>query len=177
MFQFLMKALIGETGHQFREHVSSRRIAAAVKMLASEKKQGLGDMTFPGAGVAGNDQALLACDKVQLRNLQDLRFVYPRLKLEVEIGQEFTLGKTGFLDPSLNPSFDPGLGLDGQEPFHQFRWGKSLLGSPGQFLVKDLLDSQKLQGLQMLSDSGQGLLRHRRCPFCIVRCIVPGAAG
>jgi len=85
VFQFLVKALIGETGHQFREHVSSRRIAAAVKMLASEKKQGLGDMTFAGAGVTGNDQALLACDKVQLRNLQDLRFVYPRLEAKVEV--------------------------------------------------------------------------------------------
>jgi hypothetical protein len=50
------------------------------------------------------------------------------------------------------------MGLDGQEPFHQFRWRKSLLGSPGKLLVKNLLDSQKLQGLQMLSDSGQGLL-------------------
>ena len=85
MFQFLRKALIGETGHQFREHVSRRRIAAAVKMLASEKKQGLGDMTFAGAGVTGNDQALLPCDKVQLRNLQDLRFVYPRLEAKVEV--------------------------------------------------------------------------------------------
>jgi len=85
VFQFLMKALIGETGHQFREHVSSRRIAAAVKMLASEKKQGLGDMTFAGAGVTGNDQTLLPCDKVQLRNLQDLRFVYPRLEAKVEV--------------------------------------------------------------------------------------------
>ena len=172
-----MKALIGETGHQFREHVSSRRIAAAVKMLASEKKQGLGDMTFAGAGVTGNDQALLACDKVQLCNLQDLRFVYSRLEAKVEVRQEFSLRKTGFLDPSLNPSFDPSMGFDGQEPFHQFRWGKSLLGSPGKLRVKNLLDSQKLQGLQMLSDSGQGLLRHRRCPFCIVRCIVPRAAG
>ena len=80
-----MKALIGETGHQFGEHVSSRRIAAAVKMLASEKKQGFGDMTFPGAGVTGNDQALLSCDKVQLRNLQDLGFVYPRLEAKVEV--------------------------------------------------------------------------------------------
>ena len=177
MFQFLMKALIGETGHQFREHVSSRRIAAAVKMLASEKKQGLGDMTFSGAGVTGNDQALLPCDKVQLRNLQDLRFVYPRLEAKVEVRQELSLRKTGFLDPSFNSSFDPSIGFDGQEPFHQFRWGKSLLGSPGKLLVKDLLYSQKLQGLQMLSDSGQGLLRHRRCPFCIVRCIVPRAAG
>lgn len=177
MFQSLMKTLIGETSHQFREHVSSRRIAAAVKMLASDKKQGLGDMTFPGAGVAGNDEALLPCDKVELCNLQDLGFIYPRLEAKVEVRQKLSLRKTGFLDPSLNPSFDPGLGLDGQEPFHQFRWGKSLLGSPGQFLVKDFLDSQKLQGLQMLSDSGQGLLRHRRFPFCIVRCIVPGAAG
>jgi len=158
VFQFLMKALIGETCHQFREHVSSRRIAAAVKMLASEKKQGLGDMTFAGAGVTGNDQALLTPDKVQLCYLQDLCFVYPRLEAKVEVRQELSFRKTGFLDPSLDPSFDPSMGLDGQEPFHQFRWGNSLLGSPGKLLVKDLLDSQKLQGLQMLSDSGQGLL-------------------
>ena len=160
-----MKALIGETGHQFREHVSSRRIAAAVKMLASEKKQGLGDMTFAGAGVTSNDQALLTHDKVQLRNLQDLRFVYPRLEAKVEVRQKLSLRKTRFLDPSLNPSFDPSIGLDGQEPFHQFRWGKSLLGSPGKLLVKNLLYSQKLQGLQMLSDFRQGLLRHCRSPL------------
>jgi hypothetical protein len=177
MFQFLMKALIGETGHQFREHIGSRGISTTIEVLASEKKQGLGDMTFASPGVAGNDQALLPCDKVQRCNLQDLDFVYPRLEAKVEVRQKLSLGKTGFLDSSLNPSFGPSLGLDGQEPFHQFHWGKSLLGSPGQFLVKDFLDSQKLQGLQMLSDSGQGLLRHRRLPFCIVRCIVPGAAG
>ena len=177
MFQFLMKALIGETGHQFREHLSSRRIAAAVKMLASEKKQGLGDMTFAGAGVAGNDQALLSSDKVQLCDLQDLYFIYPRLKLKVEIGEEFTLRKAGVLDSSLNLSFDPGVGLNGQEPFNKFRWWESLLCSMGQFLVKDLLYSQKLQGFQMLPDSGQDLLRHGHSPLGAARCIDPGAAG
>jgi len=165
VFQFLMKALIGETGHQFREHVSSRRIAAAVEMLASQKKQGLGDMAFAGAGVAGNDQALLPCDKVELRDLQDLGFVYPRLEGKVKAREKLSLRKARFLDPSLDPSFDPSMGLDGQEPFHQFRWGKSLLGGTGQLLVKNLLDSQKLQGLQMLSDFRQGLLRHHRSPL------------
>ena len=85
MFQLLVKALIGEAGHQLRKHIGSRGISTTVEMLASEKKQGLGDMTFAGAGVTGNDQALLPCDKVQLRNLQELRLVYPRLEAKVEI--------------------------------------------------------------------------------------------
>ena len=81
-FSFWWKALIGEAGHQLREHVGSRRIAAAVEMSASDEKQGLGDMAFSGAGVAGNDQTLLTRDKVQLRDLQDLCFVHPGLEAQ-----------------------------------------------------------------------------------------------
>ncbi len=133
-------------------------------------------MTFAGTRVAGNDQALLSSDKVQLCDFQDLSFVHTGLKLKIEVRQELSLRKAGLLDSSLHPSFDPGVGLNGQEPFNQFCGWKALLGSTGEFLVKDLLDSQKLQGLQMLFDSGQGFLRHRRCPLCIVHCIVPRAA-
>jgi len=64
-----MKALIGEACHQFREHVGSGGIAAAVKVLAPEEKQSLGDMALSGAGVACNDQALPTLDKVQLCDL------------------------------------------------------------------------------------------------------------
>ncbi len=85
MFQFLVKALIGETCHQLREHVGSGSIATAVEVSASDEKQGLGDMAFPGAGVACNDKPLLTSDKVQLRNLQDLCFVHTGLEAEVEV--------------------------------------------------------------------------------------------
>ncbi len=153
LFQFLGKALIGEAGHQLREHVGGRGITAAVEVLTAHEKQGLGDMAFSGAGVACNDKPLLTSDKVQLRNLQDLCFIDTGLKAEVEVREELSLRKTGFLDSSLDSSFDPGGCLNGQEPFNQFcRW-KPLLGGTGKLLVKDFLDSQKLQGLQMLSDS------------------------
>lgn len=85
MFQFLVKALIGEAGHQLREHVGSGGIAAAVKVLASDEKQGLGDMAFSGAGVSCNHKSLFPPDKVQLRNLQDLWFVHAGLEVEVEV--------------------------------------------------------------------------------------------
>ena len=165
MFQFLVKALIGEAGHQLREHVGGRGITAAVEVLTANEKQGLSDMAFPGAGVARNDKPLLTSDKVQLRNLQDLSFIDTGLEAEVEVREELSLGEPRVLDPSLDPSFDPGGGLDGQQPFDELCGWEPLLGSTGKLLVKDFLDSQKLQGLQMLSDSGQGFLRHHRCPL------------
>lgn len=165
MFQFLVKALIGEACHQLREHVGSGSIAAAVQVSTSDEKQGLGDMAFPGAGVARNDKALLAPDKVQLRDLQDLCFVHPGLELEVEVREELSLRKPGLLDSSLDSSFDPGVCLDSKDPLQEFGWRQCLLCGIGKFLVKDLLYSQKLQGLEMLADSGQGLLRHGRSPL------------
>ena len=177
MFQFLVKALIGEAGHQLRQHIGSRGIAAAIEVLASDEEQGFGDMAFPGAGVACNDQTLFALDKVQLRHLQDLGFIHPGLEGEVEVHEELTLRKPRVLDSSFDPSFDPGVGLNGKEPFNKFRRWQPLLSGSGQLLVKDLLYAQKLQGLQMLFDSCQGFLRHRRCPLGAARCIDPGAAG
>ena len=165
MFQFLVKAQIRAAGHQLREHVGSGGIAAAVQVLASDEKQGLGEMAFSGAGVACNHEALLAPDKVQLCDLQDLGFVHPGLEGKVEFREELSLGEPRLFDSSLDPSFDPGIGLDGKEPFEEFGGWQGLLCGTGQFLVKDLLYSQKLQSLQMLPDSGQGLLRHGRYPL------------
>jgi len=163
LFQLLEEALIRAAGHQLREHVGSGGIAAAVEVSAANEKQGLGDMAFSGAGVACNHEPLLTGDKVQLRNLQDLGFVHPGLEGKVEVRKEFALRESRVLDPSLNPSFDAGICFDGQQPFNKFRRWKRLLCGTGKFLVKDLLYSQKLQGLEMVSDSGQGLLG-QGCP-------------
>ena len=160
-----MKALIGEACHQLREHVGSGGIAAAVEVSASEQKQGLGDMAFSGAGVSSNHEPLLTGDKVQLRNLQDLCFVHLVLEVEVEVRKEFALRKPGFFDSSLDPSFDSGICFDGQQPFKDLgRWERLLCGM-GKLLIKNLLYGQKLQGLQIVSDFCQGLLRHGRYPL------------
>jgi len=165
LFQLLVEALIRAAGHQLREHVGSGGIAAAVELSASDEKQGLGDMAFSGAGVAGDDQPLLTPDKVQFGDLQDLCFVHPGLEAKIEVRKEFAVRESGLLDSSLDPSFDPGVGLDGQQPLQELGGGKRLLCGTGKFLVKNLLYSQELQGLQMLPDSGQGLLRHGRYPL------------
>ena len=127
MFQFLVKALIGEAGHQLREHVGGSGITAAVEVLTANEKQGLGDMAFPGAGVACNDKPLLTSDKVQLRNLQDLCFIYTGLEAEVEVREELSFREPRVLDSSLDPSFDPRSGFDRKEPFNQFRRRQPLL--------------------------------------------------
>jgi len=165
LFQFLVKALIRAACHQLREHVGSVGIAAAVELSASDEKQGLGDMAFSGAGVACNHKSLLTSDKVQFRDLQDLCFVYPSLEAKVEVRKELSLRKPRVLDSSLDPSFDPGVCLDSKQPFKELGGRQRLLCGIGKFLVKDLLYSQKLQGLQMLPDFCQGLLRHGRYPL------------
>lgn len=177
MFQFLVEALIRAAGHQLREHVGGGGIAAAVEESASDEKQGLGDMAFSGAGVTCNDKPLFTPDEVQFGDLQDLGFVYSGLEGKVEVREELSLREPGLFDASLDPPFDPGVGLDGKEPFKELRGWQCLLCGIGKLLVKDLLDSQKLQGLQMLPDVCQGLLRHGRSPLGAARCIDPGAAG
>jgi len=122
-------------------------------------------MAFPGAGVACNHKPLLTRDKVQLRDLQDLCFVHPGLELKVEVRKELSLRESRLLDSSLDPPFDPGIRLDSKQPFNKFRRRQRLLCGIGKLLVKGLLYSQKLQGLEMLPDSCQGLLRHGRYPL------------
>ena len=112
--EFLVEAQIPAAGHQLCEHIGSSGIAAAVEVLASQEEQGLGDMAFSGSGVSGNHQPLLPRHKIQLGDLQDLGFVHPGLKPKIEVRKELSLREARLLDPSLDPSFDAGLGLDGQ---------------------------------------------------------------
>jgi len=112
----LVEALIRTACHQLREHVGSGGIAAAVEVSASDEKQGLGDMAFSGARVACNHKPLFTPDKVEFCDLEYLGFVHPGLEPKVEVRKEFALRESGLLDPSLDPSFDPGVCLDGQDP-------------------------------------------------------------
>jgi hypothetical protein len=107
LFEFLMEAQIRSACHQLREHVGSGGIATAIEVCASDEKQGLGDMAFSGAGVAGNHKPLLTADKVQFCDFQDLCFVHPGLEPKVEVREEFAFRESRLLDPS----FDPGVGL------------------------------------------------------------------
>ena len=122
-------------------------------------------MAFSGAGVSCNHKPLFTPDKVQFCDLRDLCFVHPGLEAKVEVREELSLRKPGLFDFSLDPSFDPGVCLDGKQPFKEIGGGQSLLCGTGKLLVKDLLYSQKFQGLQMAPDLCQGLLRHSRYPL------------
>ena len=152
VFQFLGKALVGEAGHQLRQHLGRGGVAAAIHLLTSDQEQGLGDMAFPGAGVTGNDQPLLARNKVELGDLEHLGLIHPGLEGKVEVREKLSLRETGLFDSSLDPSFDPGHGFDRKEPFQKVRGQQRLLCGTGELLVKDFLYPQKLQGLQMLPD-------------------------
>jgi len=165
LFELWVEALVRTACHQLREHVGSGGIATAVEVSASDEKQGLSDMAFSGAGVAGNHKPLLTADKVQFCDFQDLCFVHPGLELEVEVREEFAFRESRLLDSSLDPSFDPGVCLDGKDPLQEFGGRQRLLYGIGELLVKNLLYSQKFEGLEMLPDPGQGLLRHGLGPL------------
>ncbi len=91
--------------------------------------------------------------------------VHPGLEAKVEVREELSFREPRVLDSSLDPSFDPGVCLDGKQPFQEFGGRQRLLSGMGKFLVKDHLYSQKLQGLQMVPDFCQGLLRHGLGPL------------
>lgn len=93
-FQFQGESIISKAREKISEHVACRGIPAAIGFSTAEQEQRLGDMAFAGAGIAGNNQALFAADKVKLGQLHDLCLVDPFLKIKIKIGQQFTLRKS-----------------------------------------------------------------------------------
>lgn len=90
-FQFQGESIISKARENISEHVACRGIPAAIGFPTAEQEQRLGDMAFAGAGIAGNNQALFALDKVKLGKFHDLCFVDPFLEIKIKIGQQFTL--------------------------------------------------------------------------------------
>ena len=88
-----VEAVIGPACHQFREHVGSRRIPAAVQVCAANEKQCPGDMAFPCAGVPCDHKPLLTPYEVQLRDLHQLGLVYSGLEVEVEVRKKLPVGE------------------------------------------------------------------------------------
>lgn len=119
--ELLGQGIIGPTGQEGDHHVRRCRVAAAELLCAAEEQERLGEVAFAGARVAGDDQALFAAGKIEFGQFEDLRFVDTGLEIEVEIGQKLSFRQFGLLDPAFDAPVDPLLGLDGQEPFQEFR--------------------------------------------------------
>lgn len=90
-FQFQGEGIISQAREKISEHVACSGIPATISFPAAKQEQSLGDMALAGAGIAGNNQALFAVDKVKLGQLHDLCLVDPFLEIKIKIGQQFTL--------------------------------------------------------------------------------------
>ena len=116
-------------------------------------------MALPRTRVPRNHEPLLALHEVELRDLHDLGLIEPGLETEVKVAHELPFGKPGLLYPSFYPPLNQCVGLDGKQPLEELRRGKPFFCCFRQFLVKDLLDSDQPERLQMLPDLRQSLFR------------------
>jgi len=93
-------------------------------------------MAFPVPEFPAITSPCLRPTKSSFCDLRDLCFVHPGLEAKVEVREELSLRKPGLFDFSLDPSFDPGVCLDGKQPFKEIGgWQRLLCGIgklPGQ---------------------------------------------
>lgn len=153
------EGVVGPAGHELREHVGSRRVAAPEEPGAAQKKQCFCDVALPRARVSGNQKPLLPLHEVKLRDLHDLGLIEPGLEVEVKVGKQLPFGKPGFLYPPFDPPFNQCVCLDGKEPFEELRRGKPFFCGFRQFFLKNLLDPDQLERFQMLPDPRQSFFR------------------
>lgn len=118
-------------------------------------------MALAGAGVAGEDQTLLAPGKLEGGQIHDLAFVDTLLKGKIEVREQFSFRKFCFPDASFDSSFDKGPCLQGQEPFEQCAGREGLLCRPCQLFIQSARDPVELECFEIGSDPGcRVLCRH-----------------
>ncbi len=135
--KLFIQAIIGTAGEEFLEHSGGGNVAAAVVLPATDEEKSLGDMTFAGAGVAGEDKSLLALCKLQCGEIHDLSFVDVFLKVKIEVGEEFPVGQFGFFDPPFCPPLRPGIVFQAEQALEKFGNRGCLGGGPAKFIVED----------------------------------------
>lgn len=105
-----------------------------------------------GAGIAREDDPLVALHEGQGGQIQDLVLVQSGLEVEVEVGQELSLRQLAVPDPALNAAFGEGPDLEVQQAGERPGQVKVVLVGPGQFPVDDLLQGKQLQAVQLAPD-------------------------
>ncbi len=164
--EFLVQAIVGKAGEEFFEHACGGNIAAAMVLPATDKEQGFGDMTFAGAGVAGQDQPLFASYKFQGCKLHDLSFVDALLKIEIKIGEEFPVGHFGLSDPPFGPSFGTSIIFQSEQALKKIRNRNGFGGGPAKFVVKDGGNAVQPQfEKELLEPGGLFVLAHGCSPL------------
>lgn len=156
-FELLGETLVGESGEQVGEHVGGGGVAAAIELLAADEKKGFGQMALTGAGVAGQDEPLLAGYEVQGGEFEDLGLVEAGLEVEVEVRQELTFDEARLLDATFDAALGARVDLDGEEPFQELCGRQRVLSRVGEFGVKDLPDFAQFQREEVVVDPVQGL--------------------
>jgi len=135
--EFLVQAIVSKTGEEFFQHGCGGNITAAMVFSTADKEQGFGDMTFAGARVAGEDQPLFAPYKFQGCKLHDLSLIDALLKVEIEVGEELSIGQFGLFYPSFCPPLCSGIIFQSEQALKKIRNWNGFSGGPTKFIVED----------------------------------------
>jgi hypothetical protein len=135
--KLFIQAIVRPACEKFLEHSGGGNVTAAVVLPATDEEERLGDMAFAGAGVAGEDKALLALSKLQGSQFHNLSFVDVFLKVKIEVGEEFPVGQFGFFDSPFGPPLRPGIVFQAEQALEKFCNRGGLGGGPAKFIVED----------------------------------------
>ncbi len=105
---------IGEAGVEIIEEVDATGVAHGEALLAGPKREGLEEVALAGAGLAGDDEVVVAADKVEAGELEDEGLVEAGLEVPVERLERLALDEATGVDPAADALLElvGGLGAE-----------------------------------------------------------------
>jgi hypothetical protein len=93
---------IGEARVEIIEEIDAAGVAHGEALFAGPKREGLEEVALAGAGLAGDDEVVVAADEVEAGELEDEGFVEAGLKVPFEHLEGLALDEAAGVDPAVD---------------------------------------------------------------------------
>src|SRR5436190_15641913 len=127
---------IGEAGVEIIEEVDAPGVAHGEALFAGPKREGLEEVALAGAGLAGDDEVVVAADEVEAGKLEDEGLVEAGLEVPVERLEGLALDEATGVDPAADALLELVGGLGAEQVLEQRGDTRALAGGPGEVRVE-----------------------------------------
>lgn len=127
---------IGEAGVEIIKEVDAAGVAHGEALFAGTECEGLEDVALAGAALAGDDEVVVAADKVEAGELEDERLVEARLEVPVEDLEGLALDKAAGVDAAVDALLELMCSLGTEEVLEEGGGAGALAGGPDEVRVE-----------------------------------------
>src|SRR3977135_1485003 len=143
---------IGEAGVEIIEEGDATGVAHGEALFAGPKCEGLEEVALAGAGLAGDDEVVVAADEVEAGKLEDESLVEAGLEVPVEHLEGLALDETTGVDPAADALLELVGGLGAEQVLEQRGGTRELAGVPGGVGVECVGGGGEAEDVEVSSD-------------------------